>query len=931
MANTRMYVLDRYLGPVAPGVVGELYVAGAGLARGYHARPGLSAERFVACPYGGPGERMYRTGDLARWTGDGQLVFAGRADEQVKVRGFRIELGEVQAAVAAHPQVAQVAVIAHEDTPGEKRLVAYVVPAEGADARELPGGVRDVVADRLPAHMMPSAVVVLDVLPLTVNGKLDRKALPAPEYVTGSGRGPETVREEILCAAFAEVLGVESVGVDDSFFSLGGHSLLAIRLVENLRARGVTVSVRALFDTPTVADLAAASGVEGIVVPPNRIPAGAQAITPEMLPLVDLTADEIERIAATVEGGAANIADIYPLAPLQEGLLFHHLLAEGGEDAYVMQTVIELDDRDRLDAFAAALQQVLDRHDTFRTAIVWEGLREPVQVVWRSAELRVLATDMDPAGAEPVEQLLAVGGLAVDLNRAPLLGLHVAPAGDGRWLALLRMHHMVQDHTTLELLLQEVQTVLTGRAAELPEPVPFRTFVAQARAGQGSGEHERFFVGLLGDIDEPTAPYGLLDARGDGMESTQTRRELAVGVETRLRKVARRLDASPATVLHVAWARVLAAVSGRDDVVFGTVLFGRMTVGAGADVPGLFMNTLPVRLRVDATGAVAAVASMRSQLAGLLEHEHAPLSLAQQAAALPGDAPLFSSMLNYRHNTGYNSRNAVEIGDGVKVVFVRERTNYPLAVVFDDDGDGLGLTVDAVAPIDVDAVATMVDTAAESLVTVLEQALAGGPELPLSTVDVLGDDERRRLLVECNVPAADVPAPTETIPSLFEAQAARTPDAVAVSDGGAEVSYAELDARANRLARLLLARGVTAESVVGVCLERGVDLIVALLGVLKAGGAYLPIDPAHPAERIAFVLDDAKAQLVITDLECCDRLPGDRPGTRGSVPLILDDTTTAAELAAVDASVVLSAERGGVLSGGGAAYVIYTSGSTGRP
>ncbi|MFD3834619.1 condensation domain-containing protein, partial [Streptomyces sp. NPDC058621] len=443
------------------------------------------------------------------------------------------------------------------------------------------------------------------------------------------------------------------------------------------------------------------------------------------------------------------VADVYPLAPLQEGLLFHHLLADGGEDTYVMPTVLEFDSRERLDAFTDALQQVVDRHDTFRTGIVWEGLREPVQVVWRNAQLPVVELELDPCGAEPVEQLLAAGGLSMDLGRAPLLGLHVVAAPGNRWLVLLRIHHLVQDHTTLELLLREVRAVLAGRAAELPEPVPFRAFVGQARAGLDSGKHETFFANLLGDVTEPTAPYGLVDARGDGLDSIQARRDLALDLEARLREVAQKLGASPATVMHVAWARVLAAVSGRDDVVFGTVLFGRMNAGAGSEVPGPFMNTLPVRLRVDETTVVAAVAAMRGQLAGLVEHEYAPLALAQQASGVPGDTPLFTSLLNYRHNVVL-SRGIADVSDGIGVVFARERTNYALTMAVDDDGEGLGLTVDAVAPVDADAVAALMDTATESLVVALEEALAGGEDRLLSGVAVLGAAERRRLLVEWN-------------------------------------------------------------------------------------------------------------------------------------------------------------------------------------
>ncbi|WP_461087959.1 amino acid adenylation domain-containing protein, partial [Streptomyces deserti] len=894
IANTRVHVLDDALRPVPAGVLGELYVTGTGLARGYLGRAGLTAERFVACPFE-PGRRMYRTGDRVRWNTDGELVFAGRADEQVKIRGFRIEPGEVEAVLAAHPQVEQATVVVREDTPGDLRLVGYVIPAEGGNAAELPDAVRGFAAQRLPSHMVPSAVVVLDAFPLTPNAKLDRKALPAPAYTAAAGpsRAPATVREEIICAAFAQVLGLERVGADDDFFALGGHSLLVVSLVERLRQRGVSVSVRALFVTPTPAGLAAAAGPEAVVVPPNPIPQGAQEITPEMLPLVRLTETEIERVAAAVPGGVPNIQDVYPLAPLQEGIFFHHLMADrDGTDVYVTPSTLRFDSRSRLDAFLAALRQVVDRNDVYRTAIVWEGLREPVQVVVRHAEL--------PVTEDSAERLLAAGGGWMDIGRAPLMDVRVAAEpGTERWLALVRIHHLAQDHTASDVLLDEVRAFMAGQADRLPPPVPFREFVAQARLGTPREEHERYFAELLGDVTEPTAPYGLMDVLGDGGAAQAGRLPVDAALARRVWEVARSLGVSPATVFHLAWARVLGAVSGRRDVVFGTVMFGRMNAGEAADrVAGLFINTLPVRVDLAGHGVGEALTGLRGQLAELLVHEHASLTLAQAAAGLSGGGPLFTSIFNYRHVQATDTGEA-EL-EGIEVLSLHDHTNYPLTVSVDQSATGFDLVVEAVAQVDPMEVCRLLHTCLANLVA----ALADSPDVPLGAIDVLDAEYAERL---CRSDDLAGPVPDALVPDLFAAQAARTPEAVALVGADAELSYGEVEERSNRLARKLIAQGVGPESVVAVVLERSPEVVVAVLAVLKAGGAYVPIDPGQPRERVRFVLEDA-----------------------GPV-LVLDTPEFLAETAGYDAAPISDADRIAPLLPSHPAYVIYTSGSTGRP
>ncbi|MEU4429005.1 condensation domain-containing protein, partial [Actinoplanes sp. NPDC024001] len=708
------------------------------------------------------------------------------------------------------------------------------------DSPTADGELREYLAERLPAYMVPAAVVVLDRLPLNSSGKLDRTALPAPDQVPGAdaGRPPADEREAALCEVFAQVLGRDRVGVDSDFFRLGGHSLLAVELLAQIRARlGVDLKIRTLFDAPTPAGLARAAVAEPVVIPANLIPDGAGRLTADMLPLVELSDAEVARVVDSVDGGPANVADVYPLAPVQEGMLFHHLMADGGDDPYVTSWALEFASRDVLDRLVEALQQLVNRHDVYRTAMMWDGLPEPLQVVWREATLPVVTYALADGHTDPVARLIELVGPTMDLRRPPLMDVHITDLGDGRWLGLLRMHHIVQDQQGTELLMRELREILAGRAGALAPAEPFRDFVVQARSVPRQ-EHERFFGELLGDVTEPTAPYGLMDVHGAGGAPATRVVPVPQEVVEKLREVSRRQGVSAATVLHVAWARVVSVLSGRDDVVFGTVLSGRMTAGAGADrVVGPFINTLPVRMRTGRSGVRAAVEQMRTQLSALVDHEHASLSVAQQASGVAENTPLFTSLFNYRFIEHQDQgRDGEDIWDravpGVRTVHAHDRTSYPLAVAADDfGGGGLSLRVQAVQPVDPYAVGRLLGTALEAVVHALDEQ----PETPLNQVDVLDSQQLNRMLTEWNDTA--VPNAPTTAHGLFEEWVQRTPDAVAVIGDGVQLSYAELDARANRVAGYLRSLGVGPESVVALLLDRGVDFVAAVLGVWKAGAA----------------------------------------------------------------------------------------------
>ncbi|WP_141687596.1 non-ribosomal peptide synthetase, partial [Pseudomonas sp. 25 E 4] len=904
VANATSYVLDAQLRPVPVGVVGELYVGGSGVARGYLNRADLTAERFLQDPFSAG--RLYRTGDLVRWLPDGNLEYLGRNDDQVKVRGVRVELGEIESRLATLDGIREAVVLVREG-----RLLAWFTEQRALDIE----GLRAHLQAQLPEALVPVAYMRLDALPLTANGKLDRKALPEPDQsalLSHAYEAPQGEVETTLAGIWAEVLQVEQVGRHDHFFELGGHSLLAVNLIERMRQVGLSADVRVLFSQPTLAALAAAVGSgREVQVPANRIAAGCQRITPDMLSLVSLDQSTIDQVVAQVPGGAANVQDIYPLAPLQEGILYHHISAEQG-DPYLLQSHLAFDSLERLDAFAQALQQVIDRHDILRTGVVWEGLAQPLQVVWREARLSMMELHLQGDVLAGLHERFDARRFRLDISQAPLIRVNYAqdPA-NGRIAVVLLYHHIALDHTAFDVVLREMQGHLLGHGAPMAAPMPYRNYVAQALLGVSEQEHEAFFRDMLGDIDEPTLPFGWQDVRGDGNQIEEYSLRLDAPLNRGLRAQARLLGVSTASLFHLAWAQVLAATSGRHDVVFGTVLVGRLQGGDGADrALGVFINTLPLRLDIDGQGVKTAVRATHDRLSALLGHEHASLALAQRCSGVAAPAPLFSSMLNYRHRgVATRSAGAQQAWQGMQTLTNNGRTNYPLSLNVDDLGDGYDIT--ALARIDAQRVCGYMQTALTRLVEALEQA----PQQPVNQLSILGEHERRHVLYGFNATEVDYDL-DQTLHGLFEAQVVRTPNAVAVKADSQQLTYRQLNERANRLAHHLRDLGVQPDTRVGICVERGLDMVVGLFAILKAGGGYVPLDPAYPQERIAYMLHDS-APVVVLAQSATRALLGD-------VPVIdLDHGTWQHQPATNPEVPALTARH--------QAYVIYTSGSTGQP
>ncbi|MFJ9691430.1 amino acid adenylation domain-containing protein [Kitasatospora sp. NPDC101183] len=891
--DTRAYVLDSMLRPVPVGVRGELYLAGAGLARGYLGRADLTGERFVACPFGGPGERMYRTGDLVSRRADGQLEFVSRVDDQVNIGGFRVEPDEVRHVLAAHPLVAHAAVVVREDRPGHKQLVAYVVPADSSvlDATVL----RAHMAQALPDHMVPSAFVGLDALPVTTEGALDRKALPAPEAASQRGRGPRNEQEEQLARIFGDVLKVQEIGIDDNFFGLGGHSLMATRLVSRIRREfQVELSVRSLFQAPTVAGVAEQLGFAADA---------RTALTRRERP---------ERI---------------PLSPAQQRLWFLDRL-DGAGGSYNLTAALRLSGPLDDEALELAFADVVERHESLRTVFSEQG-GTPHQLILTGDQARPVLRRATATEDTLTAELARSAAAPFDLSRELPLRLHLFGLAEEEHVLLMVLHHIAGDGWSMAPLSRDLSAAYRARlggAAPQWEPLPVQyadyTLWQQEVLGD-EADPESLLAAQLGHWRESLADapeeLSLPTDRTRPVQSSYRGADVPVSLDTRthqrLLELAHATDSSLFMVLQAGLAALLSRHGAGDDIPIGAPIAGR-TDAALDELVGFFVNTLV--LRTDTSGAptfrelvlrvretdLAAYANQDVAFERLVEVLNPTRSLARH--------PLFQVFLSL-HNNPPGSLDLPGLRSSeIPQSLTTAKFDLTLELV-EQQGDGheaAGITGRLEYARDLFDEASVLRLA-DRLVRLLE-AFAADPEQSIAAVDLLSDSERSRVVGEWNATGREVVA--GSLVDLFEAQVSRSPDAVAVVFEGESVSYAELDARANGLAGVLRERGVRDGDFVAVAVPRSVELVVSLYAVLKAGAAYVPVDPEYPAERIGWILEDAAPSLVVTTSGV--ELPS------GGVPRVLVDS-----LEGLSSSVAPVRS----VSGSSAAYVIFTSGSTGRP
>ncbi|MFI9599854.1 amino acid adenylation domain-containing protein [Streptomyces sp. NPDC052043] len=907
VANTRVYVLDPWLRPVPAGVAGELYLAGAGLARGYLDRPALTAQRFVASPFGPPGERLYRTGDVVRWTADGELAYLGRSDEQVKVRGFRIETGEIESVIASDPAVAQVVVVAQEDQHRHKQLVAYVVPASGAEADV--AALRELVAATLPGYMVPAAFVTLRRLPLNANGKLDRGALPAPRFAGGrGGRQPRTPQEQVLCGLFAEILELSSVGVDDSFFDLGGHSLIANRLIIRIQSvLGVDLAVRDLFEAPTVAQLA-------------ELVERAGTARPRAVPM-----PRPERL---------------PVSFTQQRLWFLNRL-EGPSPTYNLGVSLRFTGRIDRDALHEALHDVMARHESLRTVFRdHDGVPVQCVVPEREARLRIPVTELSEPELDA--KLSAAARRGFDLENELPVRAELFVLSPTEQVFLVLVHHIVADGWSFASLVGDLSAAYAERrSAHAPQwaplPVQYADYTLWQRDVLGDladpdsvlarqiGYWKDTLAGLPDQLDLPAdRPRPAVPSHNGGFVPINVGPE----VHARLLEIARGSGASLFMVMQAALAALLNRLGGGTDIPVGTSVAGRNDESL-VDLIGFFVNTLV--LRNDLSGDPTfrqLLGRVREADLSAYAHQEVPFELLVETLRPERSLsrhPLFQVLLNFENTP------EMELGfPGVRTRLHPVNTevakfdlSFSVGERYTGDGSPAGITGLLNYSSDLYDRGTAEDISAR--LSRLLESVAADPAQRVSELDLLGEADRHRILALGVGEIREEVAPTFV--ERFQRQVATAPDAVALVCRDEQVTYRELDERANRLAHHLIARGVGAEDWVAVALPRTPHLVVALVAVLKAGAAYLPLDPDYPPERIEYMIENASAMLLLTDTTIGAGIPHAENLPR----LLLDEPDTVEAVAGRPVTAPTDADRLHPVHPHHSAYVIYTSGSTGRP
>ena len=899
--DLRLYVVDEQLRLVPPGVPGELCVAGAGLARGYWRRPGLTGSRFVPDPYGGtPGSRMYRSGDVVRWRPDGRLEYLGRADQQVKIRGFRIELGEVESALLACPGVGQAVVSVRDDRDGNAMLIGYVVPAAGETLDQ--AGVREWLSGTLPAYMVPSAVVVLDRLPLTVNGKLDRKALPEPDFSDRStGREPRTREERILTELFAEVLGLPRVGVDDNFFDLGGHSLLATRLAGRIHtALGTAVSIRQIFGSPTPAGLA---------------------------PLVEPAAP-VGRPRLLARSHADGLV---PVSFAQRRLWFLDRVERSS--VYNIPLSMRLQD-DALDvsALCIAVRDVLDRHEALRTVFV-EVDGVPWQRVLTTDEAAIDVTVLDVNQDDLAASLARFIEQDFDLATEIPIRVGVHRIADDNQILTVVVHHIAGDGWSMEPLQRDLTDAYTARLrGEAPAWEPLPVQYADYAVWQSE---------LLGDVDDPESVSGrqlaywrdvLAGAPGvlalpfdrprpavASYRAGAVKFEVPAAVHENIAQVARANGATVFMVVQAALAGLLARMGAGSDIVLGTPIAGR-TDDALSDVVGMFVNTLALRVDVGGgrVGFDGLVDRCREACFGAFNHQDLPFeSLVEELnpARVAGAHPIFQVLLSFDNNR-YGSLDAAGVPDEPELDSLGATTQFDLSFDVSElrgaTGEPMGLAGEVCFASDLFDLETAQALASRFVALLAEWS--ADPSSPVMETEVVSAAERSVILEEWNKPVTPV---ADTLCRILDARVTSSASSVAVVCGEERVTFGELGIRVNRWARRLGALGVGGEKRAVVMLPRSVDAVVGLFAVMAAGGVYVPVDVDAPAERLRFVCEDVDVAAVLTVAALADRVPQ-------GVPVVLMDDPAAVELA------LQNSETPNVLPSQ-AAYMIYTSGSTGLP